>query len=115
MQVTRAQNAQPYTAPRHHEVHGLRLQGYDATNTENFWVGLSYFLPGGGADRSATPFEKVYVVLDGEVTVTTDNDEQALGPMDSCVIPADEFRTIENKTNEVATMLVIMPYPPSPS
>jgi quercetin dioxygenase-like cupin family protein len=95
----------------HHEVHVLRLQGYDATSTENFWVGLSHFLPGGGGERSATPFEKVYAVTEGEVTISTDDDEEVLGAMDSCVIPADEFRVVANHTNQVATMLVIMPYP----
>jgi hypothetical protein len=35
--------------------------------------------------------------------------------MDSCVIPAGEFRVVANNTNQVAAMLVIMPYPPSKS
>lgn len=115
MQVTRIEEATSYSAPLHHEVHGLRLQGYDATSTENFWVGLSLFLPGGGAERSATQFEKVYIVTEGKVTISTDDDEQVLGPMDSCVIPAGEFRVVANNTNQVATMLVIMPYPPAKS
>lgn len=89
-----------------HEVCGLRLQGYDATSTENLWIGLSRFLPGDGAEGSATPFKKAYVVTEGEVTISTDVDEQVLGQMDSCVIAADELRSVVNNTNRVVTMPV---------
>ena len=110
MQVTHLRDAHAYMAPLHHDVLGLRLQGHDATHTKSFWVGLSYFLPGGCADRSVTPFEKVYVVVEGELTLTTDENEQVLCALDSCVIPAGEYRAIVNRTNRVASMLVIIPY-----
>jgi quercetin dioxygenase-like cupin family protein len=111
MQVTRIGEAQPYEAPNHHGGHMLRLQGYDASAAHNFSVGLSHFLPGGGADHDATPLEKVYVVLSGEVTVTTDDDEATLGPLDSCYLASNEARSVTNKTNVPASMLVVMPYP----
>ena len=114
MQVTRINDAHTYIAPLHHDVLGLRLQGHDATHTNAFWVGLSYFLPGGRADRSVTPFEKVYVVVEGQVTLSTDDDEQVLCALDSCVIPAGEYRAIVNLTNKVASMLVIIPYASAP-
>jgi hypothetical protein len=65
MQVTRVGDAQPYEAPKHHGGSMLRLQGYDASEAEAFSVGLSHFLPGGGAEFDATPIEKVYVVVSG--------------------------------------------------
>jgi quercetin dioxygenase-like cupin family protein len=111
MQVTRIGDAQPYEAPKHHGGHMLRLQGHDASDATNYWVGLSHFLPGGGADHDATPLEKVYVVLDGEVTVTTDDGEATLGPLDSCYLAPNEARSVENRTNRPASMLVVMPYP----
>jgi mannose-6-phosphate isomerase-like protein (cupin superfamily) len=111
MQVTRIGDAKPYGAPKHHGGHMLRLQGHDASDAQAYWVGLSHFLPGGGADRDATPLEKVYVVLSGEVTVTTDDGEVTLGPMDSCYLAPDEARTVENRTNLPASMLVVMTYP----
>jgi hypothetical protein len=52
MQVTRIEEAPAYSAPLPHEVCGRRLQGHDATSTEDFWVGLSHFLPRDGAERS---------------------------------------------------------------
>ena len=56
--------------------------------------------------------EKVYVVLGGKLTITTVNGEVELGYMDSCCIPGGENRSVKNMGNSVASMLVIMPYPP---
>lgn len=111
MEVVRLADAQPYDAPKHFDMRGLRLQGFDASGAENFWVGLSNFLPGGGAEMDATPLEKVYVVVDGEVTVTTEDGETTLSRYDSCRLGPGEARSIVNKTNLPALMLVVMPYP----
>src|SRR4051812_46116975 len=108
MHVTSLLAARPYEAPNHHAMTALRLQGFDASDTDNFWVGLSHFLPGGGATMDATPLEKVYVVVEGEVTVFTADGEATLGPLDSCHLPAGEARAVENRTNRPATMLVVM-------
>ena len=69
-------------------------------------------LPGGGAGPDSTPIEKVYFIVEGEMTVTIDNVETVLSKYDSCTIPAGETRKIENRTNNTCTMLVVMPYPP---
>jgi quercetin dioxygenase-like cupin family protein len=111
MEVTRLTEALPYEAPKHFDMRGLRLQGFDASPAQSFWVGLSHFLPGGGAGTDATPLEKIYVVIEGEVTVTTDSGETSLGPLDSCWLAAGESRSILNRTNRPASMLVVMPYP----
>jgi quercetin dioxygenase-like cupin family protein len=111
MHVTRIAEARPYEAPKHHDMRALRLQGFDASGAEGFWVGLSHFLPAGGAERDATPLEKVYVVLDGEVVVSTDEGEWTLGALDSCHLAPSEARSVENRTNRPASMLVVMPYP----
>ncbi len=60
----------------------------------------------------AAPLERIYVVLEGEITVTTEAGDAVLGPLDSCHIAAGEERTVENRANSVAAMLVIMPNPP---
>lgn len=111
MQVTRIGEAAPYEAPKHFDMRGLRLQGWDVSDAKGFWVGLSHFLPGGGAESDATPLEKVYVVVDGTVTVTTDEGDTELGPLDSCHLAPGERRSIVNTTNRPASMLVVMPYP----
>ena len=115
MQITRIDEAKPYEAARHVDVSALRLQGFEASETENFWCGLSHYLPGGKAEWSAAPLERVYIVLDGEITVTTATGDAVLGALDSCHIAPGEERSVENRANSVATMLVVMPNPPKES
>lgn len=112
MHVRRFADARPYDAPNHRAVVGLRLQGFEPDGPCNQWVGLSQFLPGGGAGPDATPFEKVYVVLEGEMTVSAGNVTAVLGKYDSCTIPPGEVREIVNQRNDVCVMLVVVPYPP---
>jgi mannose-6-phosphate isomerase-like protein (cupin superfamily) len=111
MKLKRFADAEVYDAPNHWGVTGLRLQGFEDGGPENQWIGFSQFLPGGGAGPDSTPFEKVYVVLEGMMTVEVDGDETVLSAMDSCTIPAGEIRRIENKTNHICKMLVVIPYP----
>ncbi|MDR3375812.1 MAG: cupin domain-containing protein [Ancalomicrobiaceae bacterium] len=111
MHLKRFAEAKPYEAPNHHGVVGLRLQGFEPNGPANQWIGLSQFLPGGGAGPDSTPFEKVYVVLDGEIAVIVAGEECVLGKYDSCTIPPGEVREIVNRRNDVCTMLVVIPYP----
>jgi quercetin dioxygenase-like cupin family protein len=112
MHLKRFADAKPYEAPNHRGVVGLRLQGFEPGGPTNQWVGLSQFLPGGGAGPDSTPFEKVYVVLDGEMTVIVDGRETVLGRYDSCTIAPGEVREIVNRRNDVCIMMVVIPYPP---
>jgi len=112
MLVKRFADARPYDAPNHRGVVGLRLQGFEEGGPVNHWVGLSQFLPGGGAGPDAPPVERVYVVLEGEMTVIAGGTESVLKPMDSCSIPAGEMREIVNRGNHVCKMLVALSYPP---
>jgi glyoxylate utilization-related uncharacterized protein len=112
MQITRFAEARRYDAPKHFDMRSLRLQGFDVTASQFAWVGLSHFLPQGGAEMDAGALEKIYVVLAGEVTVQlADGTQHALQPFDSCHIPGGEARAIRNDGNAVATMLVVMPHP----
>ena len=113
MKVKRFQDAQAYVAPNHYEMRSLRLQGFEEGGPETFWTGLSHFLPGGGAGPDSSPLEKVYVMVAGDLTVTAGDEEVVLKPMDSCFIPGGAMRKVKNNGNAVASMLVVMPYPPS--
>jgi len=112
MLVKRFSEAKPYEAPNHRDVRSLRLQGFDPNGSKGFWVGLSHFLPGGGAGPDASPLEKVYIILSGEMTLIVDGKATVLQAMDSCTIPGGESREIVNRGNDVCTMMVVMPYPP---
>jgi len=112
MKKVRLQDVKPYSAPKHFNMVAMRLQGKEETGIQKFWMGLSYFLPGGGAEWAYedSPSEKVYVVLDGEITVKSKTEELTLGPMDSLYLAPNEGREIINKTNKPVTMLVVVNY-----
>lgn len=110
MHVKYFSEAKPYEAPNHRGVVGLRLQGFEPGGPQNQWVGFSQFLPGGGAGPDASPVEKVYVVLEGHMTVIVDGVETVLGPLDSCTIAPNERREIVNRTHHICKMLVVIPY-----
>ena len=112
MQVKRFNEAKPYEAPNHRQYSSLRLFGAEAGGTQTLIAGVSHFLPGGGAGPDASPTEKVYVVLSGELTVIVGGKETVLKPNDSCFIGPNESREIVNRGNDVVTMLVAMSTPP---
>ena len=112
MDIKRFADAEPYEAPNHQNCTSLRLAGFVDNGPENFWVGCSHFLPGGGAGPDASPLEKVYVILSGELTVTAAGKTETACPMDTVFIPGGEEREIRNNGNDVVTMIVAMPYPP---
>ncbi|MDA0238971.1 MAG: cupin domain-containing protein [Proteobacteria bacterium] len=108
MQVNRIGDIKEYDAPGHFDMQALRMHGLGASDAKSFSVGLSHFYPGGGTTHTASPPEKVYVCLEGEITVITDDGEEVLGPMDSCYIGSNEGRSIANRTDKNATILVIV-------
>ena len=113
MLVKRFAEAKPYQAPNHYDMRALRLQGFEEGGPKGFWTGLSHFLPGGGAGPDASPPEKIYFVLDGELTVIVDGKETVLKRGDSCYIGPNENREIVNRSNQVCTIFVAVAAPPA--
>ena len=111
MHVVRLDDAPAYEAPGHHDMKMFRLQGREAGPTDLLWLGISHLLPGGGTTLTASPEEKCYVVLDGEVTIESDTGTQTLQLWDSCRIAPHEKRALKNLTKRSATILLAMPLP----
>jgi glyoxylate utilization-related uncharacterized protein len=111
MKKVEIKDVKPYEAAGHFNMTAMRLHGKEETGAQKFWMGLSHFLPGGGAEMGATPTDKVYFVLEGEVTIVTTDSEITLKAMDSIFIGPGEQRAIVNKTNMPASMLVVINYP----
>lgn len=104
----------PYDAPGHFGMTAKRIHGKDETGAEKFWVGLSTFQPGGGAEYAYAdnPLEKVYYILEGEMTVTDESGKKyVLHKDESISFPPNEGRTLINESNFPARMLVIINYP----
>lgn len=111
MHVTRLKDAQFYFPPEHHDMRCLRLQGHEAGPAEKLWLGMSQLLPGGHTSLDASPLEKYYVVLEGELTIENAEERVVLGQWDSCRIAPGEKRALKNETNRTVTVLLSMPLP----
>jgi quercetin dioxygenase-like cupin family protein len=110
MHVTRIDEAKPYFPPEHHDMRCLRLQGHEAGPADLLWMGMSQLLPGGHTSLDASSMEKFYVVLEGEVTITSDTGVETLRQWDSCRIAPGEKRALKNETNRPAAILLAMPF-----
>lgn len=64
-----------YEAPGHYDVRTTRLHNPEDVNDGTVVMGLSHFLPGGGAKMAPANFEMVYYIVEGEMTVTLKNDD----------------------------------------
>ena len=112
MIVRKLSEAKPYEAPNHRDYKSLRVFGAEMGGSQSLIFGISHFLPGGGAGPDASPTEKVYYVLAGELTLIAGGKETVLRPNDSCFIAPNESREIVNRGNDVVTMLVAVSTPP---
>jgi uncharacterized cupin superfamily protein len=112
MHVTRLSQAPFYHPAAHDDIRCLRLQGHEAGPSSALWFGLSHLLPGGKTSLDASPLEKLYIVLDGEVTVVTNESQVVLRQWDSCRIAPEEARALRNDSNRPASILLAMPLGP---
>jgi hypothetical protein len=119
MNITRFDQAPPYKAPNHFDMHMLRLQGHEAGPSQSLWLGVSQLLPGGHTTLDGSPVEKHYVVLEGELTLVSElngvHTEAVLQRHDSACFAPSEKRQLVNRSNRPAMVLLAMPYPSSTS
>lgn len=108
------QELKAYEAPGHYGMTAMRIHGKEETGAGKFWIGLSTFLPGGGAEYAYedNPLEKVYYILEGEITVRDKNGATyVMGKDESISFAPNEGRYLSNESNLPARMLVIINYP----
>ncbi len=113
MNIVRFDAAHTYQAPGHDRMRMVRLQGREAGPADNLWLGMSTIEPGGGTTLDASGLEKMYLVLDGEVTISNGREEAVLRRWDSCRIAPNEGRALRNNTDQPATILLAMPLHPA--
>ena len=106
MIVRKLSEAKSYEAPNHRDYKSLRVFGAEMGGSQKLVFGISHFLPGGGAGPDASPPEKIYFILDGELTVIVDGKETIAKRGDSVYIGPNESREIVNRSNEVCTIAV---------
>ena len=75
MKVVRLADAFEYPVTGHFDMRALRLHNKETSNTVDYTLGLSHFLPGGGTEYVETGVELIYFILEGEMTVRTKDDD----------------------------------------
>jgi quercetin dioxygenase-like cupin family protein len=112
MIVRHLNEAKPYEAPNHRKYESLRIYGAEMGGSQTLIFGISHFQPGGGAGPDASPPEKIYHILNGELTVIVGGKEQVARPGDTVYIAPNENREIINRGKDVCTLLVAVAAPP---
>jgi uncharacterized cupin superfamily protein len=107
MHVVRRADGRPFSPVGHVGVEPVRLHGGESSPTSDFTVVLSRYRPGGAAELASLESETVYVVMSGELVMSSDGAEVTLGPLDSVHFAAGDTRTVENRADASASMLVI--------
>lgn len=76
-------------------------------------VDVSFFVVNAAAGRGAAmhihPYPEVFVILDGEVLVTTGDDQRTVGPSHVVVIPAGTWHAFSAVSEGPARMVNIHP------
>ena len=58
MKITRYNDAKTYESPKHYDMRGFRLQGFEDGGPNFAWTGMSHFLPGGGCEMRLVILKK---------------------------------------------------------
>ena len=72
-----------YVAPGHNECVPTRLHDPADVDGGKMIQGITYFIPGGGCDYGANPLESIYYILEGQMTLKTEDGETVLNAGDS--------------------------------
>ena len=111
--ITKANEAYTYEAPLHYDCRATRLHDPQDVNEGKIINGLSHFLPGGGIEKAANPNESIYVVLEGEMTITIDGTDHKLCKGDSIHFGPFTERSAKNTGMVSAQMMAIILPPQS--
>jgi quercetin dioxygenase-like cupin family protein len=105
--ITRANEAARYEAPGHFDVCTTRLHNPVDVNDGRIAMGLSHFLPGGGASKSSSPSEIIYYIIKGEMSVTLEDGIFVFKAGDSIHLGPMTTKEIKNTGIVTAEMLVM--------
>jgi len=107
MKINRSDSAKFYNAPGHVGVASKNLHAPDEVEGGAVALNCSSFEPGGKLDRTAPPPEMIYYILEGEMTLITDEGTETLGTGDSVHFHPGEARALENRTDKPVRMLIV--------
>ena len=97
-----------YEAAGHYECVPTRL--HDPADVEGGRLinGITYFVPGGSSEFASNPLESIYYILEGEMTLKTDDVETVLHAGDSFHCCGGCKKSVKNTGTTVTQMLVVL-------
>lgn len=107
MKLVKKGQGQMYDAKQHFGCWAMRLLAADK-DTQKLSASISHFLPGGGAEMTSSPLERIYYVLAGSLKAIGKTKEYLMEPGDTFYIPPNEEREIRVQGTEPATILVVV-------
>ena len=112
MHVTRFDRRPPTRRPTTSTCAACACRARRPGRSTQMWMGMSQILPGGHTGLDGSPIEKLYLVLEGQLTVVAEldgeRDEQVLGPYDSCRFAPGEKRQLANRSNRPVLVALVM-------
>lgn len=109
--ITRKNEPYTYEAPGHFKCLCTRLHDPKDVNDGKAIMGLTHFLPGGGCEFGNNAAESIYYILEGEMTLKTDNEETVLHAGDTFHCGGGTNKSVLN-TGSVATQMLVVLIPP---
>lgn len=97
-----------YEALGHNDCVCTRLHDPTDVDAGKMVCGITYFNPGGGTDFGANPLESIYYILEGQMTLKTDDGETVLNAGDSFHCCGGCNKGVTNTGTTVAQMLVVL-------
>ncbi len=102
----------PHDVPAHYDMKSLDIHGMEPEGFHNILIlGLSQFMPGGGAEKGEIKADVIYYMLEGEMTIRNAQGETIISAGDSVRFEKAEVREIVNRGTTTAKMLVIAGIP----
>lgn len=83
------------------------LVGQGALSAQNFVIGHSTQLPGGGIPRHAHHNEEVYLCLSGRVQITVGEQTQIMEPVSAVYIPSNVPHSLRNLAQGESVILFV--------
>ncbi len=111
--ITHVDESYVYEAPGHFQCLTTRLHDPQDVNEGALVMGLTHFLPGGGTNFGNNNMESIYYILEGEMTLTTDDGETLLRAGDSFHCGPGTNKCVKNTGHTCAQMLVALTTPKS--
>ena len=109
--ITGINESYTYEAPGHFQCLTTRLHDPQDVNEGAIICGLTHFLPGGGTEFANNAMESIYYIVEGEMTLKTDDGETVLHAGDSFHCGPGTNKSVTNTGNCCARMLVALTAP----